>query len=308
MATRRSGLILQRNGLTFAGTGPEQQVVDNKKLYLKGGQTVVERNVNSQGQNILSVRGIGEDPNKTLELNLDDIKSTLTELKANQARFIKALDTNLKAKFDSIVVTIHALYDTPAYEFVHERIQAVFGDIKVATPGTIGAYFTGCMLQTNFSGNPGCSAVCASGVPPPKTSSTWPFCDKLTILYDGDRVFHTLNTVNNASEAFIFMPDTLLFKGFTQAESNQLKALGVTKVKLTKYASNGTQYQDLINDFVPLEQTVLQENPNPNPTNEPKPKSSSSDSSAANATVAILIILLIILIIAIIWQVYRNRY
>lgn len=308
MASRRSGLILQRNGLTFAGTGPEQPIVENKKLYLKGGQTLVERKVDSQGRSIISVQGISDDPSKSLELNLDDITTTLTELKVNQARFIKALDENLKGKFETIVNIINALYETPAYDFIHERIAKVFSDIKIATPGTVGAYFTGCMLSTNFNGNPGCSAVCASGVPPPKSASTWPFCDKLTILYDSDRVFHTLNTVNNASEAFVFMPDNLPFKGFTQAEASQLRALGITKVKLTRYASNGTQYQDIINDFVDLNQTVLQENGTK--SNDPEPKSTnpkSTDSTATNAAVVILIILLILLILAIIWQVYQRR-
>src|SRR5207253_1295542 len=130
-------------------------------------------------------------------------------------------------------------YDTQSFNHVHEIIQDVFKDVENVTPGTVGAYFGGCLSKTDFKGNPSCSAACAGSVPFELGTQGWEFCDKLTILYNSESGVSSLTTTNNPQdkrEAYVFVSNNKDFDGFTQADIQQMKSYGIEKAKIVKYS------------------------------------------------------------------------
>lgn len=307
MSQRRGGIKI--NSLTFQGQG---QINEGERVMTKG----TDADGVGQSDEELMIKGRGLDG---AGVDMDNITKILRGLYTHKDDLIRTTDNNTKKYFESIVETMSVLANTKAYDTVYAKIQEIFGGLKGATPGTIGAHFAGCLLRTNFSGPPSCSAICSGGVGVQGVSN----CDVFTLLLDKERHINSLNagTPANRGRAYIYVPDTLEFDGFTQNEVTQFSQLGIKEAKVIKYSTTGTQYTDLTQGFVQVAQLpkagsgtkdiINGNNPNGNinvrldAKNGLNNGAKGSDGESSSATMWVWIILGILLLIFLIYVGYR---
>ena len=176
---------------------------------------------------------------------------------------IKKLVGQDKEDFDTVVSYVHLLYETSYYSSLYEKVRKHFDSVISVKPGTIGAYFAGCLIsakEDNSSSskvnvNPGCNISCAGSIPLPKDEEGWSFCDKAVILAEKGEtgyIFSIVKPANSEEEmdpAYLFVDSKSLheFKGFSKEEKDQIRALGCKKVKMVGYSSSfeDVTYSDL---------------------------------------------------------------
>jgi len=256
----------------------------------KGTDHPFQRSKNSEGEDVIVLKGDGGH-GEDLAINLNNIKASLSRLYKHRHSFIKDLKGDLHTEFRGMVDIIHILYSSAAYDHLHEIIVKVFGEVNEVTPGTIGAYFAGCLVRTDFADNPGCSAVCAGAVPRGKGTPGWELCGKLAILYDAHGSFTTLNNVDDKREAYIYIPEGVHFERFKSAELDALRGHGVEKAKIVRYSRDGRAYHEISGQFTELGSVSTH--------------SSNQDQSSSSAAFWVIALPLIILIlIALGWYAY----
>lgn len=192
---------------------------------------------------------------KTVNINLNLIDTVCEKFSNMRNIKIKNLKGYDKDDFKLIVSYVKLLHGTPHYNKLFRIIEKHFKNIEHAHPGTIGGYFGGCLIKTNFSkDNPGCSVVCAGGVPKPDDEEGWSFCDQAVIFAELDNYsrynFHLLKEPESKDQMdifYIFIEERSLndFRGFTAKEINELKNMGVRDFYLIGCDENGSEYIDL---------------------------------------------------------------
>lgn len=247
------------------------------------------------------VKGLNED----VSVNLSQFKQTLIQLKNKRDLYIAKLDPATKEMFNNVVSTIQLLYDSGAFPMVFNIIREVFSDVTKVTPGTIGSYFSGCLVSNNFMGNPSCSASCAASVPPPNGTDGWQFCDNLALLWDGSGSFTTLNDPSNREDAYVFIPDNIPTPSLTANDIDKLKAYGIRRIQLVKYSDDGRSYTQVNDGFKPLESflnvgsTGSTGNKSVAGSKSKSTNKQTSSAAAANAGITVLLIVLIILFLVV---------
>jgi hypothetical protein len=257
---------------------PEQK---NKKLEISQS--------NRDGKNVIILKGDDQE----YSLNIDNVKSTLVELRKYSSRTTSALEGELNDKFKFMVGIISMTYDSGIYSSIYELIQDIFGVGCSTVPGTIGAYFSGCLIQTNSREPQNCSAVCAGSLPPPPNTQGWNFCSERVFLYDGYGRFKTLNKNNKSNKAYIHLDGGLKFVGFSKKEIRYLKYQGILHVKLISYTDHGKSYEEVTTKFVLLNEL-------------PKTKEEYEKENSNGWQWLVAIIILLILIAGGVF--YYNRY
>lgn len=238
---------------------------------------------------------------------------------------IKKLVGQDKEDFDTVVSYVHLLYETSYYPSLYEKVRKHFDNVSSVKPGTLGAYFAGCLVslkdelstngssngQSSFSGSKaGCSISCAGSIPLPKDEEGWSFCDKAVILAEkGEKgyIFSIVKPANSEEEmnpAYLFVDSKSLheFKGFSKEEKDQIRAMGCKKVKIVGYnsGSDDVTYSDLYRE--------------PKAIHEIKHRSDHIVSSKSNLSndysliggILILIVILIIILLLVGYK-YMNR-
>jgi len=178
---------------------------------------------------------------------------------------IKNLSGNDKEDFKLMVSYVRLLYGTKYYDHIHKKIIKYFSDLDGVKPGTIGGYFGGCLVNTSFESQPGCSAVCAGSVPRPADDEGWSFCDQSVVFaegnYNSDGKFQYTFSVlkdggnpNNDEPWYIFIEHTNLhdFAGFSKQEKDELKEMGIKNLYLVGCDDSGKKYVDLYQGMVRL--------------------------------------------------------
>lgn len=220
---------------------------------------------------------VTKDGSDVLKIDVNALNDALTELRNNASKEIRELNGSTYDKYRTMVSYVNLLYDTDYYTVLHDLVKAKFADLKDIKPGTVGAYFAGCLLNPELPGFPkGCSPICSGSMPPPKDKIDqlqWGFCDNTVIwsTYSPQTQkfeFTTLNTVPtqrgfgskdpvpNSDRALIFVNYNNInsFPGFTDDEKNILTNMGIRNVQLLGYTQNGEKYISLTpeNTYVPL--------------------------------------------------------
>lgn len=187
-------------------------------------------------------------------IDLSEIEKLCKKFKTKTELKIKELSNQDNEDFKTIVAYTEMIHDTEYYSDFYEKVRNVFKNVKSVVPGTIGAYFAGCLVTTqNGEVNPGCSATCAGSMPLPKDEEGWSFCDKAVILAEKIANKHNFNVVKPADSesdldpAYVFIESSSLdtFSGFTKTEKDDLRAMGCEKVHLIGYDTHGSQSYDL---------------------------------------------------------------
>lgn len=174
---------------------------------------------------------------------------------------IKKLTGADKEDFNLAVSYVHLLYGTSYYSHLYDRVRKYFEKVTSVKPGTVGAYFAGCLVTVKEDSNtsnssssiiPGCAIGCAGSMPLPRDEEGWSFCDKAVILAEKGKdgyIFSVVKPANSSEEmdpAYLFVESKSLhdFHGFSKEEKDQIRAFGCNKVKLVGYGNDLT-YSDL---------------------------------------------------------------
>jgi len=174
---------------------------------------------------------------------------------------IKSLNGQDKEDFNLMVSYVHLLYGTKYYKHLYERVRKHYANVKSVKPGTIGAYFAGCLVSVKESDSrefesevsPGCSATCAGSMPLPKDEEGWSFCNKAVILAEKGKNGYVFSVVKPAESeedlnpAYVFVESNSLndFRGFAKSEKDHLRAMGCKNIHLVGYDSRGANSYDL---------------------------------------------------------------
>jgi len=263
--------------------------------------------------NIVVSKGSGDA--ETININLEDIRNRLQRLRLISNDLIKNLSGGNQDDFRALVRYTQLLYDTPAYKILYDQVKQYFGDLNTIQPGTVGAYFAGCLVKTSFAEMPGCSVICAGSMPPPPQSTEdvgisplgsqgqgpdilGNFCQYSVIwgIYDGNNYqFTTLHEAPNKDDVIVFV-DTSgagnTFPGFTDDEKVLLSKFGAKRVNLIRYSKDSQNYTEILGGFVPLDKV-------------PARVSVLSNYQATSKSRNLLIILLILLVIVAIFIGWR---
>ena len=212
-------------------------------------------------QSQFSTSSVSEEPTRvekghknTLKVDLEKIDDLCKNFRDKQDYKISKLSGMDKEHFDEMVSYVQLLHGTSFYEHLYEKVKKYFGNIRTVKPGTVGAYFAGCMVTSKNSDemSPGCSISCAGSMPLPKDEDGWSFCDKAVIMAEKGSVGYDFSVVKPAHSeeemepAYLFVDSKSLhdFSGFSKEEKDQIRAYGCKSVKLVGYGTDMT-YSDL---------------------------------------------------------------
>ena len=188
-----------------------------------------------------------------LKIDVNELDKLMANLRRNADTPIRELSDELGKQFRRLISYVSLLYDSSSYNVIYNVVLKHFSNLDRVIPGTIGAYCAGCHVKTSLSSTkPGCSPICAGSMP--QNKDDWEFCKNTVILatYDNNRFTYTLlksgETKEDKASAYIFVNYSShnAFPGFSDAEKNQLKSLGIERVTLNGYKENGREYVELM--------------------------------------------------------------
>lgn len=299
MSSKRKGTGIKISDISVDGT-----IKKNEAVIVKGGakEDNIQKHKDEEGHEYIILKGSGGQSDQMV--NLDNITNNLRALYQHSGKFISQLDSTASAHFRVVVDAVTVLKGTSAYDFIYEKIHEIFGRLTTAHPRTVGAYFIGCLVKTNFNGNPSCSAICAGSLQP---STGFTPCDHFAILYEGNR-FTMLNDIENKSQTLIYISEGSKFSGFNQDEISTLSRLGVKSVKVVTYSSSGTSYTEAWADFIRLDSVNSGNGAiGSKAVNGTTSRAANGQSSSAtNAVYIILFILLVLILLAVVWRSTRG--
>lgn len=221
------------------------------------------------------------------KISLDKISLLLSDLKKYGDVPIRSLNKEAEGKYRQFVSYVKLLYGTDQYPKLHDLMKNKFADVTTLVPGTLNAYFVGCVMKSDFGDvSQGCLANCAGSVPP-LNASDWSTCKQAVILatkdVDGYK-FEVLNSPHSLESAYLYVDPG--FTGLTVEEKNKLSSLGVNSLMIVSYTKDTNVYQTLSN-WAPL--SII---PNRSPLVEPEVAKSS-----INWSVVVLVIIGVFLLL-----------
>lgn len=181
--------------------------------------------------------------NRAVKFDRNEIDSILSNMKKHSSYRIQDLKGELKKEYDLVIRLVDLLYDTDGYQNLHDLVKKHFGDVDNAKPGTLCAYFAGCLMGDN-QGNK-CGVLCSGSMQLPKSLSKGK-CGETVILctYDDHSHryhFRVLSASDNKSEAIVYMESgtSETFRGFSEHEKSKLKGMGIKKVSINWSRDHG---------------------------------------------------------------------
>lgn len=181
---------------------------------------------------------------RALKFDPNEIDDVLANMKRHSEYHIRDIRGELKKQYNMIVRLVDLLYDTDGYRHLYNLVKKHFGEVDNAKPGTLCAYFAGCLISSHQNRGDKCDVLCAGSLPLPKSLAKGK-CGETVILCSYDQKsrryhFRVLSANNNKPEAIIYMdsgnPDT--FRGFTKHEKDRLRGMGIKKVSVNWISEN----------------------------------------------------------------------
>jgi hypothetical protein len=246
-----------------------------------------------------------------LTFNIEDVRERLDRLRPVASSPIRELSGQASDDFRTLVRYTQRLYETDAYRVYHEEVKRRFSDITNVEPGTVGAYFAGCLIPTTFENMPGCSVICAGSMPPPpdnqRNGKHFEFCKYSVVLanYDGQKYqFTTLHDSPNKENLVVFLDGNVgkgkSFPGFNDKEREILKNYGAKHINIVKYSHDGKNYNEVLNGFVRLDEIPTRVEVIPS-------QSTVTTTSSGSGLLVILLIILVLVVIFVGWKISQNR-
>ena len=241
-----------------------------------------------------------------LKIDVTELDRLIKNLRMNANTPIRELPDELGEQFRQLISYVSLLYDSSSYPILYNVVHKYFANLETVIPGTIGAYCAGCHVETSLSNTkPGCAPICAGSMPP--KNDDWTFCQNTVILatYEGNRFTFTLlksgETKNDKSLASIFVNYSShnAFPGFSDAEKQQLKSLGIERVNLNGYMENGREYIELVDGPIVVDKTKSRVSVVETPTLQ--------GNGFGDTGLIILIIILILVGLFFAWRFWQDR-
>lgn len=212
--------------------------------------------------------------------SISDLRARLQRIRQNSELAVGSVASPQVAD-DHAKVTemLRATNGTDAYNQIYHEITSAFKGYQPRTPGTYGAFYTGCLMSSGPDGKNECNPYCTGGLAPPDNSPNWNGpCEHQTFAHANGR-FSALNNVDKKDNAIVYVTGDS-FGGFSDSEIQQLRNTGVKNVRVYTYGDNGFNYQ-LVHPasadpdsfcFVSLDSTTIRSGvagPTPGPTPVP---------------------------------------
>ena len=259
------------------------------------------------------------------DFNLPKIKTTLHYLRNIADKSIKTLSPTDNTNFRYIIDIVSHLYNSEHCSQLIDLVKEYFNDLTNAKPGTVGAYFAGCLIDnislTKLSISPICAPTCLNSVSnscnvgPEK----WSFCDHTVIwayLYNKsesatdlnftDIKFTILNKIENSNKALVFIhlnsPNS--YPGFSESEKNYLKSLKISFVRLIGFYSSGNRYIDLTT-WIPIDEIKSRIVITPTQSQLKQEFETNTDPLAPNTNIALVLLIIFVLLVLLffIWRI-----
>ncbi len=164
--------------------------------------------------------------------------------------------------YQTLVSYTKLLYEEDLYTTYLDKVREIFGDLQELEPGTVGAYFAGCLMNI---GNPTvCSVICSGRMPsgvlsedillPKDAGEHIEFCPYTVILAISNGSGYKFNTLYEGED-----PSTLImyidtkgqsFTGFNDEERDALSKYRAKKIQIYRYTKDGKNYTDITNGTV----------------------------------------------------------
>lgn len=190
------------------------------------------------------------------KVDLQDIRRRLDHLRHLEKQPIRFLVGPARDDYLYLVNVTKELRGTPLYKTYYSEIVERFGDIDEVVPGTVGAYFIGCLPSTTFTNRNlhACSAICAGAVPSPDNMSGESHCGAsiLAVLNNDGYDFVPLRMENSPVLA-VFIDNNHKFSGFTEKEKEKLARFGYKTVALYRVSADGKHYQNTSYGPMPIQ-------------------------------------------------------
>ena len=178
-------------------------------------------------------------------LDWDQVRAKVRSIVPQGSKQIRGLSPVDDTVFKELVHQVRSIYDSPSeYEKLRTIVSSEFGDAKNITPGTVSAYFLGCLGESSVTPK-GCNPLCAGAMPLSREiGGENSFCEYPVFLMEGDgsstaRSMTMLNQTDDSSRAIVYTSARSLdeFAGFSPAEIQELRERGVDTVRLLSYSS-----------------------------------------------------------------------
>lgn len=187
---------------------------------------------------------------------LPGLRHKLASLKEHADVQITNLSSPVLRTFLDTQNTVKIMYDTEDFEDIYHTAVKMFKRDKLYEPGTVGAYFTGCLCGTDLKHGGACGVTCARSMPPPR-SQNHKFCG-FNVLWlvpnnKGDHDLRQLAVAENHRAILHINSDH--FPGLSRVEKDVLQNKKITEVEIYKYTKNdkGYKYKKLTDGFVKID-------------------------------------------------------
>ena len=98
------------------------------------------------GSSDISNETVEKGHKNTLKLDLEKIDDLCKKFREKKDLKIRKLSGSDKEDFDEMVSYVHLLHGSSHYSHLYERVKKHFKNVASVKPGTVGAYFAGCMV------------------------------------------------------------------------------------------------------------------------------------------------------------------
>lgn len=202
------------------------------------------------------------DKDDTLVIDMSQVRHMIQRMHDIQSTKIVDLKGQDDKYFKDLVMYVDVLYDTETFKTLHQEIENKFKNIDKLAPGTVGAYFGGCLLKKNHKHDLGCGAVCAGSVPLPKDNPMWKVCKNSVILATWDQAAQKyslafLHVAESKDDVIVYVDAENGFRGFTQQDVQKFLAHDIQKVTVVAYDSKSGNYHPLLGGQVPIRSQKL---------------------------------------------------
>ena len=196
-----------------------------------------------------------------MTVDMHDIRRRLDRLRVLEKHPIRLLIGQSRDDYIALVNITRLLHGSSLYSEYYSEIVQRFGNISSIVPGTVGAYFVGCLPPISVLPSSGpssdqssrltstCSAICADSIPTPDmVENGGSSCSNdvfLAITTDAGYDFVPLVT-GNFDHALVFVDGS--FSGFTSAEKAKLRQYAspsVMTLSIYRVSPDGKRYTDL---------------------------------------------------------------
>jgi len=272
--------------------------LNKKKNQDKSDEVILTKGEDTPSNNSNDIIIIKGPDGKQFQVHRNVLIETMEQLRPNILLSISKLEPTQLTAFKSVVESLNLIKSSPeVHNLILNDIKEVLKEVKDYKPGSLAAYFIGCLTDRKFPGPIGCDPKCTASLMSDDPKFTT--CDGIVLIYDEGK-FSSLND-KTSTLAYIYI-EGKNFKGFTNDNITQLMNAGITEAIII-YGGD-PEYQEV------TQKTPLVKLPQINTTlnntlgqNEPAVSNTASD-SGAGWVILIIVIIIAILLGVLLWRMY----